>query len=102
MFAGRICDSMEGIHSEAVHEESKSMARIWRKSQKTVSHGRDATFEQGKSMRSPLPEEKEVAETACDELIATHISCADRGKGIENLMSEVKPRKKVDIGRRNV
>lgn len=77
------------------------MARIWRKSQKVVSHGWDATLDRGKSMRSHLPEEKEVAETACAELTATHIYCAARGKEVENLASEVKPRSKVGIGRRN-
>ncbi|RMC13415.1 hypothetical protein DUI87_10953 [Hirundo rustica rustica] len=82
---------MEGIHVEAVHEKLKS---IRRKSQKIDSHGRDATLEQVKSMRSHLPEQKEVAETACAELTATHIYCTARDKEVENLASEVKPRNK--------
>jgi len=35
-----------------------------------VSHERDLVLEQGKSVRSPPPEEEGVAETTCDELTA--------------------------------
>lgn len=80
---------MEGIHAEAIHEKLKSMARIWKKLQKIESHGGDATVEQRKSMRSHLPELKEVAETACAGRTANLIYCADRGKEVENLVSEV-------------
>jgi len=37
----------------------------------TVSHWWDPMLEQGKSVRSPPPEEKGAAETRCDELTAT-------------------------------
>ena len=39
----------------------------------TVCRGRDPTLEQGKSVRSPPPEEEGAAETTWDELTATHI-----------------------------
>jgi len=39
----------------------------------TVSHRRDPTLEQGKSVTSPPPEEEGVAETKCDELMTTSI-----------------------------
>jgi len=42
---------------------------LWR----TVSHGRDLTVEQRKSVRSPPPEEKRAAERKYDELTATPI-----------------------------
>ena len=45
----------------------------WRSSWRTVSRGRDPTLEQGKSVRSPPPEEEGEAETTCDELTATPI-----------------------------
>ncbi|CAM9967432.1 unnamed protein product, partial [Bubo scandiacus] len=43
--------------------------RLWR----TVSCGRDPTLEQGKSVRSPSPEEEGATETMCDELTTTPI-----------------------------
>jgi len=42
---------------------------LWR----TVSCERDLTLEQGKSVRSPPPEEEGAAETKCDELTITPI-----------------------------
>jgi len=44
---------------------------LWR----TVSHERDLTLEQGKSVRSPPSEEEGVAEKTCDELTITPIPC---------------------------
>jgi len=41
-----------------------------------VSHGRDPTLEQGKSVRSPAPEEAGATETTCDELTVTPIPCS--------------------------
>jgi len=44
-------------------------------------------LEQGKSVRSPPPEEEEAAETMCDELTASSIPqpfCAALGKEVEN------------------
>ena len=45
----------------------------WRSSWRTVCCGRDPTLEQGKSVRSPPPEEEGASETTCDELTATPI-----------------------------
>ena len=45
----------------------------WRSLWRTVSHGRDPMLEQGKSVRSPAPEEEGAAETRCDGLIVTPI-----------------------------
>jgi len=45
----------------------------WSSSWRTVSCGRDLTLEQGRSVRSPPPEEEEVAETTCDALTVTPI-----------------------------
>jgi len=45
----------------------------WRSLWRTVSHERDLRLEQGKSVRSPHPEEERVAETTCDELTAAPI-----------------------------
>jgi len=40
-----------------------------------LSHERDLTLKQGKSVRSPPPEEEGAAETTCDELTITPIPC---------------------------
>ncbi|KAK4823757.1 LOW QUALITY PROTEIN: hypothetical protein QYF61_006053 [Mycteria americana] len=52
------CSPWEGLTLEKFMEDS-------------VSHGRDPTLEQGKSVRSPPPEEEGAAETTSDELTAT-------------------------------
>ena len=59
-------------------------------------------LEQGKSVRSPAPEEDEAAETACDELTVTPTPCPPallRGLGRE-FGSEAVPRKKGGMGGR--
>ena len=45
----------------------------WRSSWRAEPHERDPTLEQGRSVRSPAPEEEGAAETTCDELTATPI-----------------------------
>ena len=68
----------------------------WRSSWRTVSHGRDPTLEQGKSVRSPPPEEEGAAETMCDELTATPIPiplCCPGGGGT-GIGSSAEPGKK--------
>jgi len=71
---------------------------LWR----TVSQERDLTPEQGKSVRSPPPEEEAVAETTCDELTVTPIPHppAPLGGRRERNGSEVEPRKKGGVGGR--
>lgn len=44
---------------------------LWRSSWGIVSHGRISPLEQGKSMRSPSPEEEGAEAKVCDELIIT-------------------------------
>jgi len=56
----------------AAHGKDSHWSNLWR----TVSHGRDPTLQLGKSVRSPSPKDEEVAETTCDELTTTHISCS--------------------------
>ena len=59
-------------------------------------------LEQGKSVRSPPPEEEGAAETMCGELIATPIPCPPvplQGGGRE-FGSEVEPGKKGGVGGR--
>ncbi|KAK4827950.1 hypothetical protein QYF61_022565 [Mycteria americana] len=62
---------------------------------------RDPMLEQGKSVRSPPPEEEGAAETTCDELTATPIplSPVPLGGGGREFGSKVKPRKKGGVGR---
>jgi len=45
---------------------------LWR----TVYHERHLTLEEGKSVRSPPPEEEGAAETRCDELTITPMPCS--------------------------
>ena len=45
----------------------------WRNSWRADPRERDPTLEQGKSVRSPPPEEEGAAETTCDELTTTPI-----------------------------
>ena len=57
----------EGTHAGAVCEELQPVARTHVGEVCTgLSH--DPTLEQGKRVRSPLPEEEGAAETMCDEL----------------------------------
>ena len=54
-------------------------------------------LEQGKSVRSPPPEEEGAAETTCDELIATSIPRPPvplQREEVEKIRSEVELRKK--------
>ena len=67
---------MEGTHAGAVCEELHPVGRTH---VAEVHRGlspmmRDPMLEQGKSVRSPAPEEDEAAETTCDGLIVTAIS----------------------------
>ena len=76
----------------------------WRKSWGADPRGRDPTLEQGKSVRSPPPEEEGAAETTCDELTATPIPVPLRcwqggGRGIG---SKAEPGKKGEVGGRCV
>ena len=66
---------MEGTYDGAVHEDLQPCGKDshWRRSWKTVSHDKDPTLEQGKSVRSPPPEEEGAAETTGDELTTTPI-----------------------------
>ena len=92
---------MERTHAGAVCEELQG--KDWgRSSGGTVSCGRDPTLEQGKSVRSPPPEEEGAAETTCDELTATPIPHppAPLGGGGREFGSEVKPGKKGGVGGR--
>jgi len=56
---------MRMTHEGAVCEELQPMGRThhWRSVWRTVSHERDLTLEQGKSVRSPPSEEEGAAET---------------------------------------
>ncbi|KAK4824821.1 hypothetical protein QYF61_019671 [Mycteria americana] len=58
----------EGLHPVV------GKASRWRRSWRTVSYGRDPMLEQGKSVRSPLPEEEGAAETTGMECL----SCEER------------------------
>ena len=62
--------------------------------------GRDSTVEQGKSVRSPAPEEEGSAETTCDELTITPIPRppAPLGGGGREFRSGVEPGKKEGVG----
>ena len=60
-------------------------------------------LEQGKSVRSPPPEEEGAAETTCDELTQTPIPRPPvllRGEELERIRSKVKPGKKGGVGGR--
>ena len=60
-------------------------------------------MEQGKSVRSPPPEEEGAAETRCDELTTTlipHPPVLISGEEVEKIRSEVVPRKKGGVGGR--
>ncbi|GAB0186735.1 AN1-type zinc finger protein 5-like [Grus japonensis] len=86
------------IHAGAVREELQHMGKDsrWRSLWRTVSRGRDPMLEQGKSVRSPPPEEEGAAETACDELTTTpvpHPPVLLRGRR----ESKVKPGKKGEV-----
>ena len=60
---------MERTHAGAVHEELQPIERTHiGEDRGGLSWERDPTLEQGKSVRSPPPEEEGVAETTCDEL----------------------------------
>jgi len=66
---------------------------LWR----TVSHERDLTLEQEKSVRSPLPEEEGAAEAMCDGLTITPLPRPAVPLGSrrrERNRSEVEPGKK--------
>ena len=66
--------------------------------------GRDPTLEQGKSVRSPPPEEEGAAETLCDELTATPIPiplCL-WGRGGRGIGTKAEPGKKGGVGGRCV
>ena len=74
----------------------------WRNSWWADPHERDPTLEQGKSVRSPPPEEEGAAETMWDELTATPIPiplCCWRGGG-RGIGSKAEPRKKGGVGGR--
>ena len=113
-FAGRTCDPAmgptleqsvpEGLHPVEGTPHWSSLWRTaacgkdsgWRSSWRTVFHGRDPVLEQGKSVRSPSPEEEGTAETTCDELTAAPMPHppAPLGKEAENLQV------KLSLGRR--
>ena len=62
-------------------------------------------LEQGKSVRSPPPEEEEAAEIMCDELNETPIPLPAVPLGreeVEKIRSKVKPGKKGGVGGRCV
>jgi len=61
---------------------------LWR----TVSHERDLTLEQGKSVRSPHPEKEGAADTTCDELTTAPLPPV--GDEVEKMGSEFEPEKK--------
>lgn len=64
---------------------------------RTLSHGRDLTLEQRKSLRSPAHEEEGMAETMCDELALTSIlfhPCTILEEEVEKILSKASPRKK--------
>ena len=72
----------------------------WRSSWRADPRGRDPTLEQGKSVRSPPPEEEGAAETMCDELTTTPIPAplrAGRGGG-RGIGSKAEPGKKGGVG----
>jgi len=60
-FAGRVCDPVRDPRWSSLFL-------------KDCSPWEGPILGQGKSVRSPLPEEEEAAETTCDELTATPIS----------------------------
>ena len=77
----------------------------WRSSWRAEPHERDPTLEQGKSLRSPPPEEEGAAETTCDELTTTPIPRPPAplgGEEVEKIRSKVKPEKKGGVGGRCV
>ena len=114
-FAGRACDPVgdpqwnslflkdctpwKGPTLEQFVKNDSHRRNSWR----TVSRGRDPTLEQGKTVRSPPPEEEGAAETTCDELTATPIPyplrCSGRGGG-RKIGNEVEPGKKGGVGGR--
>ena len=59
-------------------------------------------LEQGKSVRSPPPEEEGAAETMGDELTTTPIHCPLRrwGSGSKEIESKAEPGKKGGVGGR--
>jgi len=67
-----------------------------------VSHERDLTLEQGKSVRSPPPEKEGAAETTGDELTTAPIPhpAAPLGGRRERNGSEAEPGKKGGVGGR--
>ena len=68
----------------------------WRNSWRADPRERDPTLEQGKSVRSPPPEEEGAAETTCDELTATPVPIPlrpSRGGG-RGIGSKAEPAKK--------
>jgi len=80
------------LRRAAAHGKSSS----WRRMRRTVTHEGDLTLEQGKSVRSPPPEEEGVAKM-CDELTVTptpHPPALLVGGGGREIRSESEPGKK--------
>jgi len=63
---------MEATHAGAVHEERQPTGRSHAGE---VHGGLSPMLEQGKSVRSPSPEDEGAAETMCGELTASPIAC---------------------------
>jgi len=118
-FSGRVCDPMgdsrwsclflkdctlwEGTHAGAAHEELQPVGRTHAGEVcGELSCERDLTLKQGKSMRSPPPEEEGASETTCDELIVTPIPRppAPLGGRRERNGSEAAPGKMGGVGGR--
>ncbi|PKU37464.1 dna-directed rna polymerase iii subunit rpc2 [Limosa lapponica baueri] len=72
-FDGRTCDPVGDLRWSSSGRTEACESSCWRSSWRTVSCEWDPTVEQGKSVRSPPPEDEEAAETTCDELGATPI-----------------------------
>lgn len=67
---------------------------------RTLSHRRDLTPEQRKSLSRPAHEEEGMAET-CDELASTPILCHPYTvlvEEVEKIVSKARPRKKGQVG----
>ena len=73
----------------------------WRNSRRADPRGRDPTLEQGKSVRSPPPEEEGAAETTRDELTAAPIPApgAAGGEEVEASGAELSPGTREGRGR---
>jgi len=105
-FAGRACDPVGDPSWSSLFLKD---CTLWEGPMlghfmKNCSLWEGLTLEQGRSVRSPPPEEEGVAETTSGELTATPMPCPPvpcaGGGGRQRNGSEVEPRKKGGVGRR--